>query len=418
MSAGAVWRSSGSGMVAALCAILLLVLLPYYSYSSMLVLIKDEWGMSSAEAGWVFGASQLGYVAAVLVLMPLTDRVRTSRIILFSTFLSVGGNVLFPLISTDATSGALLRAIGGAGIAGTYMPGMRLISERFPGASRGGPIGLYVAAFVLGGAVSFAATALLVPLLGWRGTYLAVSVAGAAAIVISAAMVRFDSLAPVRNRAEPAPPVPLLQLFRSRPLLLMTAGYTAHVWELYGMRAWAAPFLALLLVRGGDDPVAATAQAALISSVMVVLGTAATSVSGAVSDRLGRTTTAAIILSLSATCSLVLGWLVGAPFWLVVVVSLVYGLWVNPDSPIYSTGVTELAPHSRLGASMAFQSTSGWTAGIISPVVFGMILDVVPGDAGWGFGFASLGLGALAGVAAMFALRRSAESSLLAGGRG
>ena len=76
-----------------------------------------------------------------------------------------------------------------------------------------------------------------------------------------------------------------------------------------------------------------------------------------------------------------------------VAVCLLYGLWVNPDSPVYSTGVTELAPRSRLGAAMAFQSASGWTAGIIAPVVFGWILDTVPGDAAWGWGFSCLGWG-------------------------
>jgi MFS family permease len=412
-------RRLGGGvlLVAALCAILLLILLPYYSYSSLLVLIQAEWGMSSAEAGWVFGATQVGYVAAVLVLMPLTDRVSTARIILLSTVMSVAGNVLFPLIATDTASGALLRAVGGAGIAGTYMPGMRLISERFPGDRRGGPIGIYVAAFVLGGAVSFGATALLVPLLGWRGTYLAVSLAGVAATLVALALVVGDPAPPAPGRPDPPDPASVRQVISSRPLLLITAGYTAHVWELYGMRAWTAPFLAFLLIRMEQDIVAAASQAALISAIMVLLGAGSTGMSGAVSDRFGRTASASVILAFSAACSLLLGWLVGAPFWLVVAVCLVYGLWVNPDSPVYSTGVTELAPPSRLGTAMAFQSTSGWTAGIVAPVVFGWILDVAPGDTGWGFGFASMGVGALLGIVAMLLLRRMPESSLLAGGR-
>ena len=107
---------------------------------------------------------------------------------LVATVMSVAGNVLFPLVASGPTSGALLRAIGGAGIAGTYMPGMRLVSELFPGERRGGPIGIYVASFVLGGAVSFGSTALLVPSLGWRGTYLAVSLAGIGAVAIAAVL--------------------------------------------------------------------------------------------------------------------------------------------------------------------------------------------------------------------------------------
>jgi MFS family permease len=416
VSAPAPRQGDGLPLLAALCAILLLILLPYYSYSSLLVLIQAEWGMSGAEAGWVFGATQVGYVAAVLVLMPLTDRVSTPRIILLSTVMSVAGNVLFPLVARDAASGAVLRALCGAGIAGTYMPGMRLISERFPAARRGRPIGIYVAAFVLGGAVSFGSTALLVPLLGWRGTYLAVSLAGLVAVGVALALAAVSPPAP-GAQLEAQDPVSLRQVVSSRPLVLVTAGYTAHVWELYGMRTWTAPFLTFLLIRMDQGAIVATAQAALISAAMVVLGTVSTSMSGAVSDRLGRTLSASVILAFSATCSLGLGWLVGAPFWLVVVICLLYGFWVNPDSPVYSTGVTELAPRSRLGTAMAFQSTAGWTAGIVAPVAFGWILDVAPGDTGWGFGFASLGIGAILGIVAMLLLRRMPESSLLAGGR-
>lgn len=403
--------------LAALCTLLLLVLLPYYAYAAMLLLIQQEWGMSSAEAGWIFGASQVGYVAAVVLLMPLTDRVRSSYILLGSAVLSVAGNLLFPLLADGVASGALLRAIGGAGIAGTYMPGVRLISERFSGSRRGGPVGIYVASFVLGGAVSFAGTGVLIPFLGWRGAYLALSLAGIGSVLLAGILLKGEQARPQTAESPTVPRVPLGAVLRNKPVLLMTAGYTAHVWELYGMRAWIAPFLGTILIRMGNEATAAAAQAGLLSSVMVVLGGAATSVAGGVSDRFGRTATAGVILVISAVCSLLVGWLIGAPFWLVVAVCLLYGLWVNPDSPIYSTGVTEAAPQTRLGTAMAFQSVSGFSAGIVAPVAFGMVLDIVPGDAAWGVAFGVLGVGALIGVAAMILLRRSSESLLLAGGK-
>ncbi len=400
-----------------LCALLLLILLPYYAYTALLLLIQKEWGMSSAEAGWVFGATQAGYVAAVLLLMPLTDRVKSSYILLGSAALSVVGNTLFPLLADGATSGALLRAIGGAGVAGVYMPGVRMISERFIGARRGGPVGIYVASFVLGGAVSFGGVSLLLPILGWRGSYLALSMAGIGSVVLAALLARGDV-----SKSRPAvsasqETVPWRVVLRNKPVLLMTAGYTAHVWELYGMRAWSAAFLGTILVRMGSDLSSATAQAGFLTSLMVVLGGVATGFAGGVSDRFGRTATAGTVLAVSAVCSLVVGWLISAPFWVVMTVCLLYGLWVNPDSPIYSTAVTEAAPQARLGAAMTLQTVSGFTAGIVAPIAFGMVLDLVPGDAAWGTAFGGLGVVALAGVAAMVVLRRLPDSKVLAGGR-
>ncbi len=401
----------------ALCALLLLVLLPYYAYTALLLLIQREWGMSSTEAGWVFGATQAGYVAAVLLLMPLTDKVRSSYILLGSAALSVVGNTLFPLLAHGAASGALLRAIGGAGVAGVYMPGIRMISERFAGGRRGGPVGIYVAAFVLGGAVSFGGVALLVPTLGWRGAYLALSLAGVGSVLLAAFLLRGDSSAARRAASASHPTLPWSAVLRNRPVLLMTAGYTAHVWELYGMRAWSAAFLGTILARMGSDLATATAQAGLLTSLMVVLGGVATGFAGNISDRFGRTATAGTVLSVSAACSLVVGWLIAAPFWVVMAVCLLYGLWVNPDSPIYSTAVTEAAPQARLGAAMTFQTVSGFTAGIVAPIAFGVVLDLVPGDPAWGVAFGGLGVVALVGVAAMVALRRSPDSMVLAGGK-
>jgi MFS family permease len=408
--ADAVW-------LATLCGLLLLVLLPYYAYSAMLLLIQQEWGMSSAEAGLVFGASQMGYVAAIAVLMPLTDRVRTSYVLIGSAVLSVLGNVLFPLLAHDVASGCLFRALGGAGVAGTYMPGLRMISERFASARRGGPVGLYVASFVLGGTVSFSGSAALLPIMGWRGAYLLQSLAGILAVLLAGSLLRNDRAGSKPAGVAPSDGSRWTQVLRNRPVMLMTAGYTGHMWELYGMRAWLAPFLAVIIGRMGNDLTAATSQAAFLSSVLLTLGAVATVLSGGVSDRLGRTATAGAILTISSLCSLTVGWLGAAPFLVVLLACIVYGCTVNPDSPVYSTGVTELAPQGRLGLAMTVQSVVGWTAGIVAPVAFGLVLDVAPGEMAWGLAFTALGLGAVLGVVAMVALRQAPESVMLAGGR-
>lgn len=103
--------------------------------------------------------------------------------------------------------------------------------------------------------------------------------------------------------------------------------------------------------------------------------------------------------------------------WLVALVGLVYNLTVNADSPIFSTGVTELSPSSTLGRNMAIQSFIGFGAATLTPALFGKILDLGGDQRGWGLAFSFLGLGALVGPVALMLLRGFRESLMMAGGK-
>lgn len=50
------------------------------SYAALLPDLRAQWALSYAWAGWVEGAFQAGYLAAVPVLVTLTDRVDARRI--------------------------------------------------------------------------------------------------------------------------------------------------------------------------------------------------------------------------------------------------------------------------------------------------------------------------------------------------
>jgi dipeptide/tripeptide permease len=73
---------------------------------------------------------------------------------------------------------------------------------------------------------------------------------------------------------------------------------------------------------------------------------------------------------------------------------------------------------------MGIQSLIGYSLGMISPTVFGWALDVYkgwkpfPGVTGeWGVGFATCGLGAVAGPIFMYFLRKESASSRMASGK-
>src|SRR5438876_1630660 len=93
----------------ALSTTLALVLLPSQLPAAALPLLRTEWHASSAELGWVNSAYLLGYAAAVLVVLPLTDRVRLSRVIAIGALITALANLAFAVAAHDVITGSLLR---------------------------------------------------------------------------------------------------------------------------------------------------------------------------------------------------------------------------------------------------------------------------------------------------------------------
>ena len=204
----------------------------------------------------------------------------------------------------------------------------------------------------------------------------------------------------------------------------MIAGYAAHMWEMYGMRSWLAPFFTSALIGWGIESGRATGLAATVAAVMIGIGAFSTAITGTISDRFGRTATITLVMFGSVLLSLVFGWLINTSLWLTLLVGLIYGYLIVAESPVFSTGLTELVAPGYLGAAMGLQSLIGYSMGMISPTVFGWALDTFrgwqpwPGINGeWGVAFASLGIGGLAGPVFMWFLRRCPESAKMAGGK-
>src|SRR5919197_4897545 len=69
-----------------------------------------------------------GFVVAVVALSALSDRWSTAVIFVGSAFCAAVSTVAFGLFASGPVSAALLKAVGGIGIGGTYMPGVKLVS--------------------------------------------------------------------------------------------------------------------------------------------------------------------------------------------------------------------------------------------------------------------------------------------------
>jgi MFS family permease len=355
-----------------------------------------------------------------VILSFLTDRMNTRLIFITAAFWSAAANLLFALYAHDFTSAMLLRALTGIGMGGTYMPGLKLVAERFDPATRGRAIGIYVGSLVLGASLSLAVTGWLAGLAGWRIAFICCSFSVCIGALLS--FITFRDNHPVtQSRTEAGFSG---EVARNRPALLLICGYGAHMWEMYGMRSWLAPFMTSSLIGWGVETSRATGFAATIAAVMVGIGALSTAITGSISDRIGRSATISMVMCASASISFGFGWLINTNLWLTLVIGLLYGYLVVAESPVFSTGLTELVAPGYLGAAMGLQSLIGYSMGMISPTVFGWALDTfrgwqpLPGIRGeWGIAFGCLGLGALTGPLFMWLLRVSPESVKMAGGR-
>ena len=114
-------------MLAQLGAFALPALLPGYI---------ERWSLSAIEAGWLVGIFFAAYVVMVPVLVALTDRMPARRVYMLGTGLTALSHLGFALIADGFWSAFFLRVLAGIGWAGTYMPGLKAITDPLEGTAQ------------------------------------------------------------------------------------------------------------------------------------------------------------------------------------------------------------------------------------------------------------------------------------------
>jgi MFS family permease len=375
-------------------------MLVFSNFSALLPLLKPEWNLSNTEAGLILAFYQIGYIGMVVILATLTDYMPPRRIYIWSAAWTGLTSLAFAVWAQGFLSALVLRGLVGLGLAGTYMPGMRMVAERFARVGRGFAMGCYIGAFTIGTSISLLLTGWVDGLWGWRAAFAVTAVGPLVGGVIGWWVLPREMAQPksVRTGARAG----LGPVLNNLPAVRLIVAYGGHTFELMGMRGWIVPFFAASLMAAGATLGEATRKAALGASAVLAIGALPHPFSGLLSDRLGRAPLISGFMLLSAGCSLAIGWALHWSFGALLVLGLVYGVLVTAESAVISTGVTEAADPAYLGRTMAFQSSVGFTCGALGPAAFGAMLDWAPRigastDSKWIWAFGLLGLVALAG---------------------
>lgn len=369
----------------------------FATYPALLPVLRDSWSLSNSEAGLVSGTFFAGYMVAVPFLVGLTDRIDARRIYLLATTLAALGSLGFAFCAEGLFTALAFQALVGAGLAGTYMPGLRILTDHFQGPKQSRGIAFYTASFGLGTTGSLLLAGALTPL-GWRWAF------GAAAIgpVIGGTLVflAFPSRPPLGTGSGTVSLFDFRPVIRNRPAFGYILGYMVHCWELFGLRSWLPAFFAFsigLSAAGQSSLFGAATLAAWIN----LIGPAASIFGNELAVRHGRRRVVLIAMAGAGALSCAIGFTAPLPIAVVFLLVAVYNLLVMGDSAALTAGLVATSGAGHRGAAMALHSLFGFGAGFAAPLVFGAVLDLAGGNArtfAWGLAFASLGIWAFGGA--------------------
>jgi MFS family permease len=358
---------------------------PFSMFLALQPTLQREWLLSNTQSGWISSAYFGGYMLAVPLLASLTDRIDARTIWLAACGMAAAGAAGFALFAHGTWSGAAMQVIAGAGLAGTYMPGLKLIADRLPQLPRPRDVAFYTTSFTMGSSLSFWIVGHLGAQLPWRQ---AIGFSAAGPIIGSLMVWGLLRAVPVARAVHHG--AHWNAVFASRDTMRYVAGYAVHVWELFALRAWVVPFITFCAtLRGSASPLAPSTLAAIVG----LIGVPASMAGAELTSHMPRRRVIVSVMLLSIVAGLLVAPSARISWALLIVAVCLYSAFISADSAALTSGVLDVAPPASRGTAMAVYSTFGFAAASAGTFAVGAMLDLMGGQstASWTLAFAMMG---------------------------
>jgi MFS family permease len=397
--------------VVAMCAAQAGAQIGAFAVAALLPTLIVTWSLSNTEAGWISGIYYAAYTLVVPLLSSLTDRVDPKRVYLGSVALTAVAFVGFAWIAAGFWSALLFRALMGAGWAGSYMPGLKAVSDLAEGPQQSRAVAAHAAAVGVSGALSFGVAGAVNAWFGWH--WALVPGALGAALAFGLVLVGLPPRPPTAASGPRAALLDFRPVLRNRSALAYSVAYCVHTWEMSALRGWVVAFLTFVAARTPSAwmPLAP----ATVASLMALLGVWASVWGNELAIRFGRRRFILGTMLASGALAAVIGFSAAWPYAGAAVLVLLYAILIWSDSSSLTAGSAGSAEPGRRGATLAVHSTLGYAGGFLGPLALGATLDLFGGTSalGWGLAFGHVTLVLVLGALA-FAWLRPAD---LAGDR-
>jgi putative MFS transporter len=387
--------------------------------------IKTEFALSTAQAGLLASSSFLGMLLGAAIAGMLADRFGRKPVFQVSMIFWGVGSLLCGF-ATDVTWLMVFRILLGFGMGMEFPIGLSMVSEIVPSKSRGKYVaileGFWPLGFIAAGVLAYFA----LPLTGWRGIFIALSIPAAFVYIVrryvpesprwleqagrtkeaDSVTTGIEQRVIAANGGKPLPP-PAAQ---AEPVERMDkCALFAELWHgVYAKRTimlWALWFFALLGYYGLTSWLGALLQQAGYEVTKSVMYTVCISLAGIpgfifsawLLEAWGRKPTCVLMLTGSALAAFVYGQFAAAhaPVTQLIAAGLcmqffLFGMW----SVLYAY-TPELYPTRSRGTGAGFASSVGRLGSLLGPTAVGMVLPITGHGGVFTLGAISFGIAAL-----------------------
>lgn len=353
-------------------------LLGFACYAVVLTTLQDEWHLSNLQSGLIASAFFFGYMLMVPLATALTDRVDAKKVYLVGGLSATCGLLGMGLFAYNFWTALIFMALNGVGLAGTYMPGLKILSDRIKTGELTRHIAFYTAFFGIGTGFSYLCSGWILNSLGWRYVFGIIALGPFTALLIVLlfipALTHEKWHGPIRICLHDIFPVDKWRLvLQDKTASGFIFGYTAHSIELFACRSWIVAFFGFCAIVTGD-PFLLTATT--LAGVINFFGVPASIIGNEIALRIGRQKWIFFVMLSSAAFGVALAWSTGQSWWLIIALAVGHTIFIMADSSTLTAGLVISAKDNIKGAAMGLHSLMGFGGGLLGPAIFGFVLDL------------------------------------------
>ena len=315
---------------------------------------------------------------AVPLATALTDRVDARKVYLVGGLSATLSLLGMGFLAHNFWTALLFMSINGAGLAGTYMPGLKILSDRIQSGELTRHIAFYTAFFGIGTGFSYLCSGWILNSLGWHYVFGIIALGPFSAFLI--VLFCIPPLAhekwkgPIRIRLHDIFPVDKWKLvLMDKKASGFIFGYTAHSLELFASRSWIVAFFAFCATASGES---FFLTATTLAGVINFFGVPSSILGNEIALRVGRQKWVCIVMLTSAVMGIALALSTGYSWWLIVCLAIGHVIFIMADSSTLTAGLVISAQENIKGAAMGLHSLMGFGGGLMGPAIFGFVLDI------------------------------------------
>jgi MFS family permease len=308
----------------------------------------------------------------------LTDRIDAKKVYLIGGVSATCSLLGMGLFAYNFWTALIFMALNGAGLAGTYMPGLKILSDRIKTGELTRHIAFYTAFFGIGTGFSYLCSGWILDSLGWRYVFGIIALGPFTALMIVLlfipALTHEKWHGPIRIRLHDIFPVDKWRLvLQDKTASGFIFGYTVHSIELFASRSWIVAFFGFCAIVTGD-PFLLTATT--LAGVINFFGVPASIIGNEIALRIGRQKWIFFVMLSSAACGVALASSTGQSWGLIVALAVGHTIFIMADSATLTAGLVVSAQENIKGAAMGLHSLMGFGGGLLGPAIFGFVLDL------------------------------------------